>query len=301
MGTPEYAAIILEGLAARSDVLLRVVTKPDVPVGRKQILTPSTVARRAETLGLFVDKPWRLGDFQEKWRSYAPDLIVTAAYGRLLPGWLLALPVRGAYNLHASLLPRWRGANPIAWAIRAGDRETGVTLMAMDEGMDTGPIVSHAAIPILPHDTTGSLTVRLARLARDLLMDQWPRLVSGPPPLTPQPGDGMTLAPKFRPEDAHIDWSLSATAIERLIRSMTPEPGAYTMADGIRIKILSAHPEAGTLAPGWAVAEGKDRWKVGTGEGVLIVQEVQPAGRRPMSAGDFLRGRRLMDAGMLLQ
>lgn len=292
MGTPEYARRILERIWSAKDQWL-VVTKPDRPVGRRQAMTPSTLAVWADEHRLTVVKPERLKDYRELWTHFHPDWILTAAYGRILPPWVLQLPRWGAFNLHASLLPRWRGANPIAWAIRSGDSVTGVTLMAMDSGVDTGAIVAMAESPIEPHDTTGTLTDRLAEAAAQLWLTTRQQWGDGPWPSYPQPDEGVTLAPKFDRQAGHLDWQQSARELEAWVRSMTPEPGAYTMLDHDRIKILEAEaldaPADGE--PGSAVLS-RDLWRVATGAGTLLVGRIHPAGRRPMSPGEFVRGRR---------
>ncbi|NMP22403.1 methionyl-tRNA formyltransferase [Sulfobacillus harzensis] len=292
MGTPEYARRILERIYQPDDQYL-VVTKPDMPVGRRQILTPSPVAVWAEAQNLPVMKPVKLKDFRGAWESFKPDWILTAAYGRILPPWLLALPRVGAYNLHASLLPRWRGANPVAWAILSEDSVTGVTLMAMDEGMDTGPIVATATTAIGPEDTTGSLTLRLAELGAALWLETRDRYGVSRFPSIPQDEAGRCLAPKFDRTAGRMRWDETAHALDAQVRSMTPEPGAYTMLGDLRIKILAARAQGatGSGTPGTAHLDGED-WTVQTGEGILRVSRIQPAGRRIMSPGEFVRGRR---------
>lgn len=292
MGTPAYARVILSRLP-RHEVL--VVTNPDVRVGRRQILTPSETAQYAEEFGYPVVKPDRLRDVQEQLTRYASDYILTAAYGKILPPWLLALPRFGAYNLHASLLPRWRGANPIAWAIRAGDTETGVTLMEMDRGLDTGPVVGQRRVTIEDQDTTGSLTEKLAQTAAELWLAYWDSAALGALGSQPQDSVGVTWAPKFGPEEQQIDWHQTALNIERWIRSMSPDPGTYTKLHDRRIKILSARvaTEDG-LEPGVAILRG-NQWIVGTGSGTLDIGVIQPAGRRPMTPGDYMRGLRMTE------
>lgn len=288
MGTPPFARAILQGLD-QMGTTLRVVTKPDAPRGRGHWLLPSAVAAWALEHDLTLDRPARLADMRPVWEEFAPDLIVTAAYGRILPGWLLALPSHGAYNLHASLLPRWRGPNPIAWAIWAGDDVTGVTLMRMDEGVDTGGIVAQTPTPILPEDDLDGLTQRLAKMARDLLLDRLDALMRPNVAIQAQSEDDATLAPKFPPEMARMDWLGDAEREARRIRSMTPEPGVYTSWNGVRIKIGRARPLAGTMPSGEAHLTG-DRWRVGCGQGILEVEWIQPAGKRWMTPGAYLRG-----------
>ncbi|WP_020374649.1 methionyl-tRNA formyltransferase [Sulfobacillus thermosulfidooxidans] len=289
MGTPEYARVILDGLLTRSDLTIRVVTKADTPQGRHMRLTPSPVAQRASERGLMVDKPDRLVAYKDAWLKWAPDLIITAAYGKILRPWVLGLPRHGAFNLHASLLPRWRGPNPIAWAIRAGDAMTGVTLMRMDQGVDTGDIVAQRSVAITNEMTMGKLTNLLAEQARDLLLEYLDRLLSGQVKETAQDDSQATYAGKFAPEDSRINWNQPATSIDRLIRSMSPEPGAYTMCQGIRVKILECAYDKGTQPIATAELAG-NHWQIGTAEGVVIVKRVKPAGRKEMTPGDFQRG-----------
>ncbi len=289
MGTPEYARVILDGLLSRSDLTIRVVTKQDTPQGRHMRLTPSPVAQRATEVGLVVDKPDQLVAYKEAWLKWAPDLIITAAYGKILRPWVLTLPQQGAFNLHASLLPRWRGPNPIAWAIRAGDTITGVTLMRMDQGVDTGDIVAQRSLDITNEMTMGQLTDLLALLARDLLLEHLDGLLSGRAKQTPQDDSQATYAGKFAPEDSRINWHQPAIAIDRLIRSMSPEPGAYTMCQGIRVKILESAYDKGTQPIATAELVGNN-WHIGTADGVVIIKRIKPAGRKDMTPGDFQRG-----------
>lgn len=298
MGTPRYAADILEALTQVGDLEIRVVTKPDVAVGRRKVLSQSVVALKAHELGWEVDKPYALRDLREDWTQFSPDLIVTAAYGKILPPWVLALPRYGAFNLHASLLPRWRGPNPIAWAIRSGDEVTGVTLMLMDQGVDTGPIVAADPVVIEPNDTTGSLTTRLAKVAGQLLVAQWGNLIPGPAKIHSQPQAGACHAPKFSIEDARINWSEDSQTIVRLIRSMSPDPGAYTTSQEHRIKILEASVMQGTGTVAMATLD-KNHWIVGTGMGQVRIPLIQPAGRKPMTPGDYMRGQRLTSVTLL--
>jgi methionyl-tRNA formyltransferase len=293
MGTPAYAVPALDVLAARGwDVL--VVTRPDRPVGRRRHLTPSPVRQRADQWGFPVLTPNRVGPRTvARLEAFRPDLLITAAYGVILSPAVLAIPASGAYNLHASLLPRWRGANPVAWAIRAGDAQTGVTLMAMDAGVDTGPVVAAASEAIRDDDTTGTLTERLAVLAARLL-DSWlETLRGGRPPLCPQDGT-PTWAPKFQPGEERVDWNRPASVVSCHVRSMLPEPGPYTTVDGERIRLLDVRVgdrDRSEGPPGTIVLRGED-WHVACGPGTLVVRRIQPAGRRAMTPGAYLRGRR---------
>lgn len=294
MGTPEYARIILSGLIAREGLNIRVVTKADTRQGRRLRMTPSPVAQEAERAGLVVDKPQNLMTLKEAWQRWEPHLIITAAYGKILRPWVLQLPHHGAFNLHASLLPRWRGPNPIAWTIRAGDQETGVTLMKMDEGVDTGDIVAARTCPVLATTTTGELTALLAREARDLVLEYLDQLVSDNVSFVAQDHRLATYAGKFDPGENHIQWNQPAKTIDCLIRSMSPEPGAYTICQGIRVKLLASAYDKGAQPLGMAQLVG-NTWHIGTRDGVLVVNRIQPAGRKAMSPGDFQRGLRVVD------
>jgi methionyl-tRNA formyltransferase len=290
MGTPPYALPALEAVwRAGHDVL--VVTRPDAPQGRGRRLQPAPVRVWAEAHGLAVLTPARLDpDVVRQLADFAPAALITAAYGLILPPAVLALAPHGAYNVHASLLPRWRGPNPVAWAIRAGDALTGVTLMAMDAGVDTGPIVAQRIEPIRPDDTTGTLTDRLARIGGELVADHLPRLAEGPLPTRPQPAEG-TRAPKFRPEEARIDFGEPAWTVSARVRSMLPEPGPYTTVGGVRVELLDAAVEAVLLEPGTIRQEG-ETWIIGCGIGSVRVTRIRPAGRREMTPAAFARGQR---------
>ena len=293
MGTPEYARIIGQGLSEQSGVVMRVVSQPDACAGRKLLPIPSPVSQWAQEKGLPLDRPIRMVDFRDTWRQFAPDLIVTAAYGRILRPWLLSLPTIAAVNLHASLLPRWRGPNPIAWAIRSGDSVTGVTLMTMDDGIDSGPILSQVSIPIGRSATLGDLTQSLAIAGRDLLIANLSDLVANR--LTPvmQSSEGVTYAPKFSPEEAHITWQQSDEQLVNLVRSMTPSPVAYTMFRAQRLQILKVKPEATVgLAPGQLRID-KEGAIVGTGGGAIRLLLVKPSGKRLMTGAEWGRGIRL--------
>lgn len=304
MGTPEYAVPVLQAVC-RCGARVRVVTRPDAPRGRGRRLLPSPVAAWAAAQGLDIDKPaGPLAEFRAAWQAFAPDVVWTAAYGRILPGWLLALPRHGPYNLHASLLPRWRGANPIRWAIRAGDRETGVSLMRMEAGLDTGPVVDQVRVPLEPETDAGTLTARLAQAAAELTGRWLPVIAAGQPiPLIPQAalGSEPSYADKWGPEMEHLDWEQPAEVLARWVWSLAPQPGAYAWlsADGSggrrRVKILAARP----APPGLALAVGAlrwegERWLVGCGgQTVLEISAIQPEGRGRMTPGAFSRGARL--------
>lgn len=293
MGSPDFAVPTLEALAAHYPVV-GVVTQPDRPAGRGQKLTPPPVKEAALRLGLPVIQPEKLSQPEalEQLRLWAPDVIIVAAFGQILRSDVLDLPRFGCINVHASLLPRWRGAAPIQAAILAGDRETGVTIMKMDTGVDTGPILAQRAIPIAPDETGGSLFEKLAHLGAELLLETLPRYVSGKIVPQPQPEEGITYAPMLKKEDGLLDFTQPAAALERRVRAMNPWPGAYFEWRGAPLKVLRAHVgEAPSPGPGRRLTvEGRPA--LGCGEGILILEEVQPAGKRPMSGKAFLAGAR---------
>lgn len=301
MGTPEYARWILERIWSNAHDFL-VVTKPDRPMGRHRRMTPTPVAEWATARGMVVLRPEKLGDVRESFTSFDPDYIVSAAFGRILRPWLLDMPRWGSYNLHASLLPRWRGANPIAWAIRAGDVVTGITLMRMDSGIDTGPIVAQSIVPIEDDDTTGTLTQKLADRAASLWIETLSALGPGVFRSSPQPVGGVTMAPKFDSGAGHIDWQLSAREIHNQVRSMSPEPGLFIDCNGVRIKLWqTAADSLGHLVrPGVAILDGND-WVVGCGQGLLRILTIQPVSRRSMTPGDYVRGLRSVSREWVLQ
>ncbi len=293
MGTPEYGAVVLDGLAAMTDVILRVVSQPDAPVGRGYRVVASPVSRWAEEHGVDLDRPKTLKDMRAEWEAFEPDFVVTAAYGKILAPWALALPRIAALNVHASLLPRWRGPNPIAWAIRTGDLRTGVSLMAMDSGVDTGKVYARREVSIEGDMDLGRLTEILAITGRDLLIDSLPAITMGT--LRPYPQDelGATSAPKFTRDELRIAWDSDALSIVRLIHSMAPSPAAYTMFRGKRLQILSAKTELSSrLLPG-VLGLDRDGPMVGALSGALRIGVVKPEGKRTMSGIEWARGIRL--------
>ncbi|RME44655.1 MAG: methionyl-tRNA formyltransferase [Caldilineae bacterium] len=293
MGTPDFAVPSLQRLHGMYHVVA-VVTQPDRPRGRGRKPEASPVKRAAEEAGLPVFQPPTLKDPQAVafLRDLRPDVIVVAAFGQILRPDVLNLPPHGCINVHASLLPRWRGAAPVAAAIRAGDAETGVTLMLMDEGLDTGPILRARAIPIAPHHTRQSLTEDLARLGADLLADTLPDWLAGN--ITPRPQDDAraTLAPRIKKEEGRIRWTQSAAEIERHVRAFYPWPGTFTHWAGRLLKIHSVAVAAcdGELRPPGCVFRLGDDIAVAAGAGCVLLRAVQPAGKRPMPAADFARG-----------
>ncbi|RYZ37457.1 MAG: methionyl-tRNA formyltransferase [Myxococcaceae bacterium] len=294
MGTPEFAVASLEACFDVGDVVA-VVTQPDKPKGRSGAPIASPVKERALEKGLPVLQPQKLRTppFVDELRPYAPDVCVVTAYGKILPKDLLALPVKGCVNVHGSLLPRFRGAAPIQWAIAHGDTETGVTLMVMDEGLDTGPMLAMKRLPITPEDTSATLYPKLAALGGDLLRESLPRYLRGELLPTPQPSEGMVLAPIIDKEDAKLDFAKSAVELDRRLRAFTPWPGAYTLLGGKVFKVHRMRPAAGKGAPGTVLSAGLEGLEVACGEGSVVFLDVQPEGKRVMRAADFLSGHKL--------
>lgn len=295
MGTPYFAVASLEALLKSNDSVVGIVTQPDRPKGRGQVLTPSPVKLVAQRAQIPFLQPLKMKDpeFLQALAGWKPDLIAVAAFGRILPQAILSLPPLGCINVHGSLLPKYRGAGPIQWAIINGETETGVTTMLMDEGMDTGAMLLQEAIPITPDDTADTLSPRLAELGGRLLVETIARLKAGT--LVPQPQDApqATLAPLLKKEDGVIDWALPATALANRVRGLSPWPGAYTtVAGGDRWTIWRALAlsDPTTKAPGVIVAVTNEAIQVATGEGVLAVMELQPANSRRMAVSQYLAG-----------
>lgn len=295
MGTPEFAVPILDTLTKTSHPIVGVYTRPDKPAGRggKIHTTPIKQLALARHLPIFQPTTLREPNVVAELHALAPDVIIVAAYGLILPLAVLTIPPRGCINTHASLLPRYRGAAPIPAAILAGDSETGITLMQMDAGLDTGPILVQRAILISDDDTTGTLTTKLASLAATLLLDSLPHILAGD--IAPQPQDHTraTTAGMIRKEDGLIDWSQSASDISRRVRAFNPWPSAYTFWSGAQLKILSAHPsDYRTNAEPGRVIQLPNDIGVATGNGTLVLRELQLAGKRAMKIEEFARGQR---------
>ena len=294
MGTPDIAVPSLQALLAHPDFdVAGVVTQPDRKAGRGRKLKPTPVKQAALAAGAGVIlQPSRLRepDAFQALAALEPELIVVAAYGQILRPEVLDLPRYGCINVHASLLPRWRGASPITAAILAGDPQTGVTIMQMDAGMDTGPILSQRAESIRPDDDSASLGQRLGRLGAELLVETMPCYLAGKILPKPQPQAGATLCRLIKKEHARIDWTRPAVEIERMVRAYWPWPGAFTTWRGQNLKIGAARVAKGEAETGRVIAWGK-KAAVGTGAGLLIIEAAQLPGKKMLAVRDFLRGR----------
>ena len=298
MGTPDFAVASLEALLQSDDSVVGVVTQPDRPKGRGQVLTPSPVKLLAQRANIPLLQPLKMKDseFLQTLAGWKPDLIAVTAFGRILPPAILSLPPRGCINVHGSLLPKYRGAGPIQWAIINGETETGITTMLMDEGMDTGAMLLQEAIPIAADDTAGTLSPRLAELGGRLLVETIARVKTGTLVPRPQDSSRTTLAPLLTKEDGVIDWTLPAIALANRVRGLSPWPGAYTaVAGGDRWTIWRALalPGPTTKPPGVVVAVTNEAIHVATGEGVLALLELQPANSRRMAVSQYLAGHTL--------
>ncbi len=285
MGSPDFSTPALRALHDAGHDIVAVYTQPPRPAGRGHAVRPSAVQAEAERLHLPVRTPARLRRDERAQAAFAAlglDAAVVAAYGLILPPAMLDAPARGCLNIHASLLPRWRGAAPIQAAILAGDAETGISIMRMDEGLDTGPVLLRQAVPITPSTTAAGLHDQLAGLGARLIL----RALDDNPPALPQ-GTGATYAPKLAREDGRIDWSADAAVIGRRVRALNPWPGTYTALHGQPLKVLAAEPAAGSGAQGTVLDEALT---VACGAGALRPTRVQLAGRPPMDTSAFLRG-----------
>lgn len=291
-GTPEFAAVALRALLTAACNVPLVLTQPDRPAGRGMKLTPSPVKRVALEAGIAVDQPEKLRTAEQRaaLAACAPDVLVVAAYGILLPPEALGIPRLGCINIHASLLPRWRGAAPIHRAIEAGDAETGITIMQMDEGLDTGPMLLRRSLPISSDDTTGSLHDRLAVLGGELLVEALERLQAGDLPATPQPAVGVTYAAKIAKRESSIDWREPSEVLARCMRAFDPFPGAVSDLRDTPIKFWRATPAEGAGAPGEVLAADRDGVVVACGAGAIRALELQRPGNRRMAVEEFLRG-----------
>ena len=296
-GTPPFAVPALSALAARGPVL-GVLTQPDRPAGRGRVLTPSAVKQRALQLQLPVLQPLRLrGDAADavaaraQLRDWSLDLLVVVAYGLILPPEVLAMPRLGCLNIHASLLPRWRGAAPIQRAVLAGDTESGVTIMQMDEGLDTGATLLRQALPIGPQSVAGELHDALAPLGAELLLQAIDGLQAGTLHATPQPAEGVTWADKLTREEARLDWQQPAQRLDRQIRAFNPWPAAHALYAGEPVKLLRSRVLSGVapvgVVPGTVLGLQDGSLAVACGQGLLGIDQLQRAGRRAVAAQDF--------------
>ena len=295
LGTPDFAVPSLKALAKHSTLeIVGVVTQPDRPAGRGQALRLSPVKQCAQALGLPIFQPPTLRDPEavERLRLWAPDVLVVVAFGQILRKPVLELAPLGCLNVHASLLPRWRGAAPIQYAIRAGDPETGITIMRMDEGLDTGPILIQHPITISPDETSASLHDRLATLGAEMLPSTLSDYTTGQITTQSQPDEGVTLAPSLKKSDGQIDWSRPAVEIDRQVRAYDPWPGTFTYLHGESLKVIKGTPcpeiERGTPL-GMLLVEGR-ALAVQTGKGLYLLDAVQPAGKKQMTSQAFLTG-----------
>lgn len=292
MGTPAFAVPTLRALS-RAHTVIGVVTQPDRAAGRGKQLQPSPVKQFASEAGLPLIQPQRLREPEamEQLRAWQPDVIVVAAFGQILKPAVLDLPRYGCVNVHASLLPRWRGAAPIPAAIAAGDAETGVTIMRMDVGLDTGPTLAARATPIGPDNTTESLTGQLAEMGAELLIQTLPAYCSGQSIPQTQNEALATYAPQLKKEDGHLDFGRPAPELERRVRALFPWPGAFALWEGQPLKILHAEVTDARDQPG-TVLDTPRGPAVACGESALRLIQIQPPGKRPMPAADFARGTR---------
>nr|WP_321983459.1 methionyl-tRNA formyltransferase [uncultured Lichenicoccus sp.] len=294
MGTPEFAVPSLRALHQAGHEIAAVYSQPPRKAGRGQALRISPVQAEAERLGLVVRTPARVRSVAAEHAAFRVldlDVAVVAAYGLILPAAMLGAPRHGCLNIHASLLPRWRGAAPIQAAILAGDSQSGITIMQMDEGLDTGPMLLEGQVAIGPTTTAQELHDALAPLGASLLLDTLRQL----PPPRPQPEAGVTYASRLSREDGRLDWAQPAASLDRRVRAMTPWPGAWTLSDGQVLKVITATPLTDARhdrAPGTVLDAQAGGVHVACGEGVLRIDRLQLPGRAALDAADFLRGHR---------
>ncbi len=305
-GTPEFAAVMLDALTDSRHAVEAVFTPPDARAGRGKRVTESPVKQRAAAAGIRVLQPESMHSAEAAGQlaALAPDAMIVAAYGFLLPASILAMPRLGCINVHASILPRWRGAAPVHHAILAGDTTTGVSIMQMDAGLDTGPILATRTCAVTADDTSGSLTSHLAELGAATLVDTLDALEAGAVEAWPQDDAAATRAPKLSKAQAAIDWTLPAARIERMVRAFNPWPVAHTRAagtgaPGLRIWRAELADGKTSAAPGTVLTVDESALVVAAGQGVVRITEIQPAGARRMSAAEFVRGRWLAPGACL--
>lgn len=297
-GTPMFAVPCLERLVTAGHDVILVVTQPDRPQGRGMTLTAPPVKQAAQRLGLPVIQPQKIknnAEFQQQLAALKPDAIIVVGYGRIIPPWMLQLPPHGNINVHGSLLPKYRGAAPIQWAIANGETITGVTTMRLDAGLDTGDMLLKRELEILPGDTSITLAPRMAAVGAELLVATLEGLAKGSITPVPQDNSQATLAPILKKEDGLIDFSRTAKEIHDRLRGFQPWPGAFTHFHGKTLKIVAAEPASANLevAPGELYLHGADQLLVGCGGGTLLaLLQLQPEGRKAMAARDFISGYR---------
>ncbi|MEO0623614.1 MAG: methionyl-tRNA formyltransferase [Pseudomonadota bacterium] len=288
LGTPDFAVTVLRALVDAGHDVARVYAQPPARAGRGRALRLSAVEAVARAMGLSVETPERFRDAEEGFAALDLDVAVVVAYGQILRLPALTAPRHGCLNVHASLLPRWRGAAPIQRAVMAGDQLTGVCVMRMEQGLDTGPVLARAETPIGPNDTAGILHDRLSQLGAGLMVETLGRLADGPVEAVPQPTEGVTYAAKIQKSEARIDWARPAQEVAAHIRGLSPFPGAWCEIGGDRVKILMAGPEATVRSEPGTVLD--DRLLVACGEGAVRLTRLQRAGRGPVGGADYLRG-----------
>ena len=293
-GTPEFAVPALDALLRAGHDVVAVYTQPDRPAGRGRKLQPGPVKQRAEAAGIAIEQPRDFSDPAdiERLRQYGADLMVVAAYGLLLPGEVLAIPRLGCVNIHASLLPRWRGASPIQQAILAGDERSGVCLMRMDEGLDTGDVIMRRECVIDAGWSAGDLHDVLAPLGAEILLEALDDIESRLQQATPQPKAGVTYAPRLDKQQARVDWRKSAVELDREVRAYNPWPVSFTRFEGDNLRLWRAcvGESSGTVEAGRVIAHDRDGVYIGCAEGVLRVTELQFPGRRRCTAAEALNG-----------
>ncbi|MEE9570285.1 MAG: methionyl-tRNA formyltransferase [Gammaproteobacteria bacterium] len=302
-GTPEFAVPVLEALSSIGTNIAQVLTQPDRPAGRGRKLAPSAIKKLAERKGLPVHQPATLRDDTGlTTHGPRPDLLVVVAYGLLLPEWLLEWPRQGAINIHASLLPRWRGAAPIQRAILEGDRQTGVSIMKMQLALDTGPIFEQRSVEMSSHETAGMLHDRLALLGAELLIETLPGILDGSLRPSPQDEHAVTYAAKISKDEAALDWQQAAESLARRVRAFNPWPICVAaLTDGRVLRIHEAEPVRGSIgaAPGSILAAGKDGIDVATSDGTLRLLQVQPPAARVMPVSAYLNAHSLADVSFV--
>ena len=306
MGTPDFAVPPLTALVEAGHEVAAVVAQPDTPKGRGKAVLVAPVKEKALSYGIPVYQPARIKkdeEFLKTLREINPDAIVVAAFGQILPKEILELPKYGCVNIHASLLPKYRGAAPIQWAVIDGEKESGITTMMMDVGLDTGDMLDRTVIPLAEDETGGSLFEKLSRAGGPLILKTLEALENGTAVRTKQPEEGATYAGMLDKSLGNIDWTQSAAKIERLIRGLNPWPGAYTGYKGKTMKLWAADVLEGTFegVPGEIIKVEKERFLVRTGDGALAVKELQLEGKKRMDAASFLRGFSLEEGEILCQ